>query len=64
MGSMIDPRAAVVTPCTGICAIDDDDLCRGCARTLDEIACWGMLTPAKRDAIMARLPARRQARLP
>ncbi len=50
---------AIVSPCSGICAIEDDDLCRGCARTLDEIAAWGMMTPDERDAVMAELPARR-----
>lgn len=52
---------AIVSPCTGVCAIDDNDLCRGCARTLDEIAAWGGMTPAERDAVMAILPERRMA---
>ncbi len=51
----------IVSPCTGVCAIDDNDLCRGCARTLDEIAAWGGMTPAERDAVMAILPERRMA---
>lgn len=53
------PPVAIVSPCTGVCAIDDDDLCRGCARTLDEIAAWGVMTAAERAAVMADLPARR-----
>jgi Predicted Fe-S protein len=29
------------SPCTGVCTIDPvSALCRGCARTLDEIAAW------------------------
>jgi predicted Fe-S protein YdhL (DUF1289 family) len=52
-------QPAIVSPCTGICAIEDDDLCRGCVRTLDEIAAWGMMTTLERDIIMATLPARR-----
>ncbi|MCU6455741.1 DUF1289 domain-containing protein [Sphingomonas sp. A2-49] len=51
---------AIATPCTGVCAIEADDMCRGCGRTLDEIAGWGLMTPAARDAIMAALPARRR----
>ena len=50
---------AIVSPCTGVCAIDDRDVCRGCARTLDEIAAWSVMTPAERDRVMAALPARR-----
>ncbi|NIJ28557.1 hypothetical protein FHT00_000485 [Sphingomonas insulae] len=62
---MVIERAAavaIVTPCTGVCAIDDADLCRGCARTLDEIATWSVMTPAERDAVMAALPLRRSGR--
>ncbi len=54
----VTPPTPVVTPCTGICAIEDDDLCRGCARTLDEIAAWGTMTPDQRAAVMAQLPLR------
>jgi predicted Fe-S protein YdhL (DUF1289 family) len=55
-------QPAIVSPCTGICAIEDDDLCRGCVRTLDEIATWGMMTPDQRTAVMADLPTRRLSR--
>ena len=53
------PPVTIATPCIGICVIEDDDLCRGCARTIDEIAGWGMMTAAARAAVMATLPARR-----
>ena len=33
-------------------------LCLGCARTLDEIARWGSMTDAERDAIMKQLGKR------
>ena len=56
------PPMRIVSPCTGVCAIDADDLCRGCARTLDEIAAWGAMTAAEREAVMKDLPARREAR--
>jgi len=34
-------------------------LCRGCYRTLDEIARWGTMSEAERSAVIAALPARR-----
>jgi len=34
-------------------------LCRGCYRTLEEIACWGTMSDAERSAVVAELPARR-----
>jgi len=36
------------------------EVCMGCARTLDEIARWGVMREAERDGIMADLPARRE----
>jgi predicted Fe-S protein YdhL (DUF1289 family) len=36
------------------------DVCMGCARTLDEIARWGLMSEAQRGAVMAELAARRE----
>ena len=50
----------VESPCAKVCIIDPDtDLCRGCARTLDEIARWSTMTDAEKRAVIAQLPARR-----
>lgn len=51
--------ADVASPCVGVCVIGDDDLCVGCARTLDEIAGWGTASFAARRAVLAALPGRR-----
>ena len=51
---------SVDTPCVQICIINDEDgLCVGCARTLDEIAHWGSLSAEARRAVMDTLPDRR-----
>jgi predicted Fe-S protein YdhL (DUF1289 family) len=48
------------TPCIEVCAIDaETGLCRGCGRTIDEIARWAAMTSEQRRVIMAILPARR-----
>ena len=52
---------AVESPCIKICVMDDDGLCVGCARTLDEIASWGSYTAEKRRMIMSALAGRRPA---
>ena len=49
----------VASPCVGVCVIGDDDLCEGCARTIEEIADWGMASFDERRAILAALPGRR-----
>lgn len=61
-GAVIErlPPVTILTPCTGVCAIDADDRCRGCARTLDEIAAWSTMTDAERRVVMADLPQRRR----
>jgi predicted Fe-S protein YdhL (DUF1289 family) len=49
----------VQTPCNKICTVDPaSHLCRGCGRTLDEIAQWPTLTDSARMRIMAELPQR------
>lgn len=53
----------ILTPCIGVCTIDAQGLCEGCARTLDEIAGWGSFDDARRRLLMDEvLPAREQAR--
>lgn len=50
------------SPCINICVLDPDrGLCRGCYRSLDEIARWGMFSAAERTRIMETLEARRVA---
>jgi uncharacterized protein len=53
------PSAAIDTPCVKICVIEADGLCVGCARTLDEIARWGLMSAEQRHAVMTALPGRR-----
>lgn len=62
MVGFIDIAPAIESPCINLCEIDAaSGLCLGCARTLDEIATWGSGTPEWRAAVMAALPARREA---
>jgi uncharacterized protein len=60
MTPLRSPRqTALSTPCTKVCVIDHaTGLCRGCLRSLDEIAGWSRMDEPERLAIMARLPDR------
>ncbi|MCQ8781265.1 DUF1289 domain-containing protein [Mangrovibrevibacter kandeliae] len=50
---------AIDSPCTRVCVIDPaSGLCRGCRRTIEEIASWTRLTEAGRRAVLADLPNR------
>lgn len=47
------------SPCIKICVIiEANGLCRGCGRTLEEIAAWGGLGADAQKSIMDELPAR------
>jgi predicted Fe-S protein YdhL (DUF1289 family) len=55
---------AIASPCTKVCTIDPrSGLCRGCGRTLDEIARWASLSDGERDRTMAELAERLANRL-
>ncbi|MGH8442440.1 MAG: DUF1289 domain-containing protein [Nevskiaceae bacterium] len=48
------------SPCTGVCRLDAQDVCAGCARTIDEIIEWPGASDERKRAIVAaarrRLP--------
>jgi predicted Fe-S protein YdhL (DUF1289 family) len=44
-------NAAVPSPCTGICRLDEEKVCSGCGRLLSEIAAWSSATDSERREI-------------
>lgn len=66
MGGLIEyvqvEPADTASPCVNICELDDaTGWCRGCGRTIDEIAGWSGRPKDERRAIRAALPARMAA---
>ena len=50
----------IASPCNKVCVVNEaTGLCRGCYRTLDEIARWGAMSDEERAAVLGALPARR-----
>lgn len=49
------------SPCLNICTLDERGICRGCYRSLDDIAGWLRMTPAQQWDAVARADARRLA---
>ena len=48
------------SPCTKVCEIAPrSGLCRGCARTIDEIAGWASASDGEKRRILDELPKRR-----
>ena len=52
---------AVLSPCIGVCTLDDDGLCEGCLRTTSEIARWSQMNDDERLHLMESVLPRRQA---
>jgi uncharacterized protein len=62
--SNIKSATPIETPCISVCEIDrPTGLCRGCGRSVPEIAGWSRMTSADRRRIMDELPARKAAHL-
>jgi uncharacterized protein len=53
---------AILSPCVGICCMDDSGLCEGCLRTSAEIGSWSSISDAERAYVMDVLLPERQAK--
>lgn len=53
----------VLSPCIRRCCLDDDDVCVGCFRTLNEITAWSSMSEDEKARCVAR-SAERKARAP
>ncbi|MDH5824155.1 DUF1289 domain-containing protein [Luteimonas sp. RD2P54] len=53
---------AVLTPCTGVCTLDEAGLCLGCYRTGTEIARWLQMGERERAWLMETVLPAREAR--
>ena len=42
----------VASPCVSICALDEQDVCTGCQRTVAEIGRWGRMDNDERRAVL------------
>ncbi|MEO6227271.1 MAG: DUF1289 domain-containing protein [Thermomonas sp.] len=58
---MTDQYRAVLSPCTGICNLEDDGLCAGCHRTGVEIAQWTTMNDDARLRMMDEVLPQRAA---
>jgi predicted Fe-S protein YdhL (DUF1289 family) len=48
------PTDPLASPCVRNCCLDDDSICMGCGRSLQEIVAWSGAAPAEKAAILAR----------
>ena len=45
------------TPCIAVCSTTFDDVCRGCGRTVDEVAQWVFMTNQEKIEVWKRITA-------
>ncbi|WP_308789308.1 DUF1289 domain-containing protein [Vibrio atypicus] len=53
---------AIKCPCVRNCCLDENDVCLGCYRTLEEILSWTKLTKQQKREVLSRCDERRKAR--
>ena len=51
-------QAIATSPCIGNCCLDDEDICLGCQRHIDEITGWRSANATERRAILNRCEKR------
>jgi uncharacterized protein len=57
---MSDIEVPLESPCVDNCCLDDDEICLGCFRSLDEIKQWNGATNPQRLAVLRNCSRRRQ----
>ena len=60
-GMMAQAEASQGSPCIQVCRLDDDGVCIGCLRTIDEIECWPAMDSEARRRLLLELERRRAA---
>jgi predicted Fe-S protein YdhL (DUF1289 family) len=56
------PPDPLASPCVRNCCLDEQNVCMGCGRSLDEIVAWGMASAADKAAILERSRERARQR--
>ncbi len=52
----MDSRASrQMSPCANICTLDDEQVCMGCLRRLEEIIAWSTMSGAEQWALIDEL---------
>ncbi len=54
MSAAPPPSDNLASPCVRNCCLDDDNVCLGCGRSLDEIVSWSTADDTEKRAILSR----------
>lgn len=61
-GTRMSSFRAVLSPCIGVCALDEQGYCHGCLRSSAEIARWLQMDDDERLRLMETVLPTREAR--
>ncbi len=53
---------SVRSPCVSNCKLDENEICGGCFRTLDEVIFWSSSTNEEKQAIIDRITPLKEAK--
>jgi uncharacterized protein len=59
---LISGERPVASPCVHVCALDDEDICIGCQRTVAEITRWGLMDNGERRKVLVQCHERAKAK--
>ena len=51
-------RERPLSPCILICTLDEDKVCLGCGRTLQQISRWALMSKDEQGAVVEQLSLR------
>lgn len=54
--------AKPTSPCIQVCTLDDDQVCIGCGRNIDEVIAWTRLTDAQKWVVLTQSAQRKAQR--
>ena len=61
-GAVSSRRSKLASPCVRNCCLDENDICLGCGRELDEITGWNAASESEKQDILKRAQQRLVAR--
>ncbi|AZZ93430.1 DUF1289 domain-containing protein [Hahella sp. KA22] len=54
----VNGEQVVRSPCVSICALDEDEICIGCHRSVEEIAGWSRMSNEQRMDVLKKVADR------
>lgn len=58
----MEAERPLASPCVHICALDEEDVCIGCQRSVAEITRWSLMDNAERRQVLVLCHARAKAK--